>query len=97
MPCIDLHIHSFYSDGSLSPKDLLKLGRHHGLHAMALTDHDTIEGVAELQQLGQDAGMTIISGVDREAFAARAGAIADAFPEWSDGLYDRARAIITGN
>ena len=64
MPCIDLHIHSFYSDGSLSPKDLLKLGRHHGLHAMALTDHDTIEGVAELQQLGQDAGMTIISGVE---------------------------------
>ncbi|MFO1165074.1 MAG: TRAP transporter substrate-binding protein DctP [Paracoccus sp. (in: a-proteobacteria)] len=42
-------------------------------------------------------GMTIISDVDREAFAARAGAIADAFPEWSDGLYDRARAIITGN
>ncbi|WP_158625921.1 TRAP transporter substrate-binding protein DctP [Arsenicitalea aurantiaca] len=39
-------------------------------------------------------GMTIISDVDREAFAARAGAIAEAFPEWSEGLYDRAREII---
>lgn len=41
-------------------------------------------------------GMTIISDVDREAFAARAGQIAQAFPEWSEGLYDRAKAIVDG-
>ena len=47
-------------------------------------------GVAELAEKG----MTVISDVDRARFAERAGGIADAFPEWSDGLYERAQAII---
>ena len=42
-------------------------------------------------------GMTVISDLDRSKFAERAGGIAASFPEWSDGLYERARAIITGN
>lgn len=46
-----------------------------------------------IQQL-KDAGMTVTSDIDRAAFASRAGGIAEAFPEWSDGLYERARAII---
>ncbi len=41
-------------------------------------------------------GMTIISDVDRAAFAELAGGIAAAFPEWSEGLYDRAKAIVDG-
>lgn len=41
-------------------------------------------------------GMTIISDIDRSAFAERAAGIADAFPEWSDGLYERAKAIVDG-
>lgn len=49
-------------------------------------------GIEELRK----AGMTIISDVDRDAFADRAGDIAAAFPEWSDGLYDRAREIVRG-
>ena len=47
-------------------------------------------GIDELRE----SGMTIISDVDRDAFAARAGDIAAAFPEWSEGLYDRARAAV---
>lgn len=47
-------------------------------------------GIEELRE----SGMTIISDVDREAFAERAGAIAEAFPEWSEGLYERARDAI---
>jgi TRAP-type C4-dicarboxylate transport system substrate-binding protein len=49
------------------------------------------DGLEELRQNG----MTIIDDVDRDAFAARAGAISEAFPEWSPGLYERARAIVT--
>lgn len=41
-------------------------------------------------------GMTIISDVDRAAFAERADGIAAAFPEWSEGLYERAKAIVEG-
>ncbi|HEY0919216.1 TRAP transporter substrate-binding protein DctP [Devosia sp.] len=49
------------------------------------------KGIEDLRS----AGMTIVGDVDRDAFAERAGAIAAAFPEWSEGLYERARAIIT--
>jgi len=43
-----------------------------------------------------DQGMTIISDPDRAAFAARAGEVAAAFPEWSEGLHERAKAIVAG-
>ncbi|EHA16367.1 TRAP transporter substrate-binding protein [Halomonas sp. HAL1] len=41
-------------------------------------------------------GMTIISDIDRAAFAERAAGIAEAFPEWSPGLYDQAKSIVEG-
>ncbi|MHA6690955.1 TRAP transporter substrate-binding protein [Devosia sp. A449] len=47
-------------------------------------------GIAELAAHG----MTIIADIDRAAFADRAAGIADAFPEWSEGLYARAKAIV---
>jgi len=50
---------------------------------------------AGIQQLKAN-GMTIIADPDRAAFAERAGAIAASFPEWTPGLYDRARTIIAG-
>lgn len=63
------------------------------------------ETMSQLSMAGYEAGveelaghgMTVISDVDRAAFSARAGAIAEAFPEWSEGLYERAQAIIAGN
>ncbi|MDI6774770.1 MAG: PHP domain-containing protein [Verrucomicrobiota bacterium] len=42
---IDLHVHSTFSDGSLTPADLAQAGESAGLTAMALTDHDTVSGV----------------------------------------------------
>jgi len=42
-------------------------------------------------------GMTIISDIDKSLFSDRAGGIADAFPEWSAGLYESARAAIEAN
>jgi len=50
---------------------------------------------AGIQQLKAN-GMTIITDPDRAAFAERAGAIAASFPEWTPGLYERARTIIAG-
>ena len=40
----DLHLHSHFSDGTYSPEELVAEGRRHGLAALALTDHDTVEG-----------------------------------------------------
>lgn len=62
--CVDLHIHSIYSDGSHTPAELIELAVTNGLRGLALTDHDTIEGVTEISQLGEQAGITIVSGVE---------------------------------
>jgi predicted metal-dependent phosphoesterase TrpH len=62
--CIDLHTHSVYSDGSSTPTELIELARRNGLRALALTDHDTVEGVAELMRLGKEAGIPVIPGVE---------------------------------
>ena len=43
---IDLHTHSVFSDGTLTPEELVALASHSGLKAIALTDHDTVEGVS---------------------------------------------------
>jgi predicted metal-dependent phosphoesterase TrpH len=62
--CIDLHTHSIYSDGSSTPEELIELAVSNGLQGLALTDHDTVEGVAEIQQLGEQYDMTIFTGVE---------------------------------
>lgn len=47
MKYIDLHVHSNYSDGTLTPTELVSLAIDKDLSAFALTDHDTVEGVVE--------------------------------------------------
>ena len=65
--CVDLHTHSLYSDGSHSPKELVALAVANQLQCLALTDHDTVEGVPELLRHGRDAGLPVISGVEISA------------------------------
>ncbi|MGE4560805.1 MAG: PHP domain-containing protein [Desulfobulbus sp.] len=62
--CIDLHTHSIYSDGSATPAELIELAQHNGLRGLALTDHDTVEGVVELMRLAKAAGIPVVSGVE---------------------------------
>ncbi|WP_310599850.1 PHP domain-containing protein [Desulfobulbus sp.] len=62
--CIDLHTHSIYSDGSCTPAELIALAVANGLQGLALTDHDTVEGVEEIRHLGIEAGIAVISGVE---------------------------------
>ena len=62
--CVDLHLHSVYSDGSATPAELIALAVDNGLRGVALTDHDTVEGVAEILRMGAQAGLTVLSGVE---------------------------------
>jgi len=62
--CIDLHTHSIYSDGSSTPAELIDLAVANGLRGIALTDHDTVEGVEEMLRLGKEAGITVLTGVE---------------------------------
>jgi len=64
---IDLHIHSTYSDGSLTPAELVQMGETIGLKAMALTDHDTISGNIALLEAARSARLQAIPGVEVSA------------------------------
>jgi hypothetical protein len=61
---IDLHTHSTISDGSLTPTELIELAATIGLEAVALTDHDTLDGIAEASRAAQWAGIELIPGVE---------------------------------
>lgn len=64
MQMIDLHIHSAASDGTDDPAALPALARSAGLSAIALTDHDTVSGVAAAQQAGEELGMEVVAGIE---------------------------------
>lgn len=61
---IDLHCHSTASDGTYAPKEVAALAQKIGLSAIALTDHDTIDGLAEFQAAGNALGIEAIAGIE---------------------------------
>ncbi len=61
---IDLHTHTTASDGSLSPTALLQQAHALGLAALAVTDHDTIGGLAEAAGAARELGMDFLPGVE---------------------------------
>ena len=63
----DLHTHSTASDGQYTPSELVKLAKEQGIEVMALTDHDTVDGVNEAQQAGKALGIQVIRGVELSA------------------------------
>lgn len=67
MELYDLHSHSTASDGALSPTDLVHRAQQQGVTALALTDHDTINGLAEAQQEAIEAGIRLIPGIELSA------------------------------
>lgn len=67
MDYIDLHTHSHFSDGSMTPTDLVALAKENGLKAIALTDHDTFDGVGEALDAGKKYGVEVIPGIEFSA------------------------------
>lgn len=61
---IDLHTHSTVSDGTFSPAELAAEAHKTGLSLFALTDHDTVAGVAEAQQAGKELGIGVLPGIE---------------------------------
>ncbi len=60
----DLHIHSSYSDGSLTPAELVEHAVKIGLDGIALTDHDTVDGIPEAIRAAQEKNLRFIPGVE---------------------------------
>lgn len=64
---VDLHMHSTASDGSRSPTEVVRAAKRAALAAIALTDHDTIDGLAEARAAGDELGVRIVNGVELSA------------------------------
>lgn len=61
---VDLHSHSTASDGTDTPAELVAAATKAGLSALALTDHDTLEGVAEARHAARGSGLELIPGTE---------------------------------
>ncbi len=67
MKRIDLHTHSLCSDGAQTPSDVVRTAHAAGLSAIALSDHDSIAGVQEAMDMGQQLGVEVIPAVELSA------------------------------
>ena len=101
-----MHNHSTCSDGLLSPTELIELAARTGVDAIALTDHDTTDGLEEAARAAKLAGITFIPGVEISVswgdttlhvvglnIDPRAKAIAEGLETIRIGRHERARRI----
>ena len=67
---IDLHLHSTASDGTNAPEVVVLAARDAGLQALALTDHDTVDGIPPARAAAQEHGIELVPGVELSAYEA---------------------------
>ncbi|MBI1804197.1 MAG: PHP domain-containing protein [Ignavibacteriae bacterium] len=63
----DLHLHTTYSDGSLSPADLVAKVKNAGLSIISITDHDSVGAIDEAIRIGKELGVEVIPGMELSA------------------------------
>ncbi len=61
---VDLHIHTTASDGLIPPERVVEIARETGLAAIAIADHDTIEGVSKAEERAQELGIELVPAVE---------------------------------
>ena len=103
---IDLHAHSTASDGTASPTQFVQTAALAGLNVVALTDHDTVAGVAEAVAAAAPLGVRVVPGVELSVMDGKdevhllglhlsdVSAIADALTTFRDGRVARAEAMV---
>ncbi|MFZ5448069.1 MAG: PHP domain-containing protein [Thermodesulfobacteriota bacterium] len=95
MNYIDLHVHSTASDGSYPPAEVVRLAKKGGLVAMALTDHDTVDGLPEAVAAGETYGVEVIPGVEISAVCPGGTMhILGLFVDYHNGLLDSRLAVL---
>jgi predicted metal-dependent phosphoesterase TrpH len=87
---IDLHTHTTFSDGTFTPEELVALARERGLTAVAVTDHDSTEGIGRALDAAKDGGPEIVPGV--EFSTVRDGQGIHVLAYWVDLHHDRFQA-----
>ncbi len=66
-PCVDLHMHSTASDGTVAPAEVARAAADAGLDGFALTDHDTTKGLAEAEAAARELGLRFLPGAELSA------------------------------
>ena len=95
MKLIDLHVHSTASDGSYSPAEVVRQAKAGGLTAMALTDHDTVDGLPEAVAAGDRLGLEVIPGVEISAqFPGGTMHILGLYVDYHNGRLDERLAVL---
>jgi predicted metal-dependent phosphoesterase TrpH len=61
---IDLHVHTTYSDGLLTPEEVVGMAKEKGMTAIGIADHDTINGIPEALETGETNGVEVVTGVE---------------------------------
>ena len=61
---VDLHVHTYYSDGTLSPTEIIKWAKKSKLDQIAITDHDGIDGIQEALIAGEALDILVIPGIE---------------------------------
>lgn len=64
----DLHVHSHYSDGSDSTRQVIEKAKKNGVTHLSFVDHDTVAGLKEIQQLGEVYDISVIPGIEISAY-----------------------------
>ena len=89
MKTADLHLHTFFSDGTFSPEEVVSRGVAMGLGVLALTDHDTLEGCERMGRAAAAAGVEFVPGT--ELTAEVEGKEVHVLGYWLDGANVRLR------
>ncbi len=61
---VDLHLHTVVSDGLHTPAEIVQMAHAKGLRVISISDHDTVDGIAEAQQAALGTGVEVIPGVE---------------------------------
>ena len=64
MPNVDLHIHTYFSDGTLSPEEVVRQAKEKGFSAIAISDHDSVDGISRAKKEAKRLGLEIIPAVE---------------------------------
>lgn len=64
MRLADLHLHTFFSDGTYSPEQIVAQAKKAGLSCIAVVDHDTVEGIEPCLEAGRSLGIEVIAGIE---------------------------------
>ena len=88
MARIDLHLHTSYSDGSYPPHEVVTMAHQAGLSTLAITDHDTTDGLPEAYSTASALNLPIIPGIEISSrFLGKETHILGYFVDWKDPTF----------